>query len=67
MSKNQPAYPVLENLFNSRIRVKVLRFLFRNYPINIGAGDLAKRIQEPAEEIRREMKMLEKMGLVNKN
>lgn len=66
MSKDQVQYPILENLFNSKIRVKVLKFLFRNYPVNIGARDLADRIQEAPENVRKEMKELEKMGLVNK-
>jgi len=68
MSKvqNQAQYLILENLFNSKVRVKVLKFLFRNYPMNIGAGDLAQRIQEPLAIVRKEMKDLQKMGLVNR-
>ena len=65
MSKGQTPYPILENLFNSKTRIKVLKFLFRNYPINIGVGDLANRIQETPQNVRKEMKELEKMGLVN--
>lgn len=57
---------VLEGLFNSKVRVKVLKFLFRNYPANIGVRDLAKRVQEPLELIERELKDLENIGLINK-
>lgn len=66
MSKVQSQHMVLEGLFNSRVRVKVLKFLFRNYPANIGAYDLAKRVQEPIELIKRELGDLEKIGLINK-
>jgi len=66
MSKDRARYPILENLFNSKVRVKVLKFLFRNYPMNIGAGDLARRIQESPGVVRKEMKELQKMGLINK-
>ena len=59
-------YSILENLFNSKIRIKVLKFLFRNYPINIGAGDLAERIQENPGDVREEMRELQKIGLINK-
>ena len=64
MSKNQ--YPVLDNLFNSRLRVKVLKFLFRNYPVRIGIRDLSRRVQESYAAVSREMKVLEKIGLVRR-
>ena len=66
MSKGKSQNPVLENLFKSKIRVKVLKFLFRNYPANVGIRDLAKRIQESVEVTKHELKDLEKMGLINK-
>ena len=64
MSKNKGRYPILEKLFNSRIRVKVLKFLFRNYGVNVGLKDLSRMVQEPLESVRQEMKELQKMGLV---
>lgn len=64
MSKNKKHYPVLESLFNSKTRVKVLKFLFRNYPVTVGVKDLARRIQEKLELVRKEMSDLNKMGLV---
>ena len=66
MSKVQSQHMVLEGLFNSKVRVKVLKFLFRNYPANIGVYDLSKRVQEPIELIKRELMDLENIGLINK-
>ena len=57
----------LDKLFGSRIRVKLLKFLFRNYPGNFSAQELSKRIQEPSEGIKRELKALSELGLINKN
>lgn len=74
MSKNNTSsgatrnpYPVLENLFNSKIRVKVLKYLFRNHPINVGVHDLARRIQEPVELVKKEMQDLQRIGLIKSN
>lgn len=66
MSKPNSSYPVLENLFNSRVRIKVLKFLFRNYPVNIGIKDLSKRVQESLDIVRKEINALEKMSLIKK-
>ena len=64
MSKTQNQYPILENLFNSRPRVKVLKFLFRNYPANVGIRDLSRRTQEQPELIRKEIDKFVKIGLI---
>lgn len=56
----------LDKLFNSRIRVKILKFLFRNNPVEFGAYDLSRRIQEPFGSTRKELMFLAKVGLVNK-
>ena len=66
MSKSQNTYPILDNLFGSKSRVKVLKFLFRNYPVNVSINDLARRVQEPQAVIRQEIKSMEKMGLIKK-
>lgn len=66
MSKGYSEQRILENLFNSRTRIKILKFLFRNYPINIGARDLARRIQEPSEVVQKEIKDLQKIGLLKR-
>lgn len=67
MSKDNSNNHVLENLFNSKIRIKVLKFLFRNYPVNIGIRELARRVQEPLGVARKEIKSLEKIGLIKKS
>lgn len=64
MSKPATPYPILENLFNSKLRVKVLKFLFRNYPVDIEAKDLAQRTQEKPELIRKELGKFVKIGLI---
>lgn len=64
MSKPAIHYPVLEILFNSRARIKVLKFMFRNYPVNIEIKELSKRTQEPLELIRKEIKDMSKIGLI---
>ncbi len=57
---------ILEHLFSSRVRVRTLKFLFRNYPVNFGLKELAKRVQETPEEVRKEIKILDKIGLIKK-
>jgi len=59
-------YPILENLFGSRLRIKVLKFLFRNYPLNVELRELARRVQEPLILVKQEIGNLEKMGLIKK-
>jgi hypothetical protein len=56
--------PILENLLGSRVRVKLLKLLYRQYPSQFAIKDLVKRIQEPAFIARRELKGLEDIGLV---
>ena len=67
MSKVNGRYPVLDNLLGSKTKVKMLKFLFRNYPVDIGLRELARRIQEPLNLVRKEIKNFEKMGLVKKS
>ena len=66
MSKNANNAEILEDLFSSRLRVKVLKFLFRNYPVDFGSKELADRIQESSDAIKGEIKSLESMGLIKK-
>lgn len=61
MSKN-----TLDKLFGSRIRVKLLKFLFRNYPGDFIAPELAKRIQEPLAETKKELSLLAELGVVKR-
>lgn len=60
------ASTTLDKLFGSRIRVKVLKFLFRNYPGNFSPRELSKRIQEPLEETAKELKFLWEIELVKR-
>ena len=61
MSKN-----TLDKLFNSRLRVKLLKFLFRNHPAPFGTKDLSKRIQEPLAKTKKELDFLFDLGLIYK-
>ncbi len=53
MSKN-----ILDELFGSRVRVKILKFFFRNSPSDFSARMLAERIQESPAEVRKEVEKL---------
>ena len=66
MSKNKKYYPVLENLFGSKIRVKTLKFLFRNYPTPVGVRELAVRIQESPSVVKKELAVMQRIGLIKK-
>ncbi|OGN04128.1 MAG: hypothetical protein A2746_01690 [Candidatus Yanofskybacteria bacterium RIFCSPHIGHO2_01_FULL_44_22] len=68
MSKksNQPAKNTLNDLFGSKTRIKILKFLFRNYLSDFNAKDMAKKLQEADIAVNREIKMLVKIGLINK-
>lgn len=61
MSKN-----ILDNLFGSKVRVKMLKFLFRNYPNPVTVGTLSRIIQESPSAVRREVLMLREIGLLKK-
>lgn len=56
--------PILDNLLGSRVRVKLLKLLYRQYPAMFSMPELVKRIQEPAFIARRELKPLQEIGLV---
>lgn len=58
---------ILDKLFGSKIRVKLLKFMFRNYPGNFGAGELSRRVQESFEGTKKELEFLSKLGLIRKN
>lgn len=61
MSKN-----TLDNLFGSKARVKILKFLFRNYPKPIGMRELARHVQEPMHIVQREMRALHSIRVIKK-
>ncbi|MBI2676943.1 MAG: hypothetical protein HYX21_03310 [Candidatus Yanofskybacteria bacterium] len=55
---------VLETLFNSRARVRLLRFLFRNYPQTFTIKELAKHLQEDRLMIKKEVSRLQQIDLL---
>src|SRR3989344_9357937 len=57
---------ILDNLFGSRIMVKILKLLFRNYPGDFLAGELATRIQETYPATKQEIEALIKLRLIKK-
>ncbi len=57
---------ILDNLFGSRIRVKALKFVFRNYPGDFTVGELARRIQETYPATKQEIESLAKLRLIKK-
>lgn len=59
MSKN-----TLDNLFGSKIRVKILKYAFRNYPGDFNIQELSQRIQEPSRGVKREVSNLLRIGLI---
>ncbi len=58
---------LLDTLFGSRIRVKVLKFLFRNYPNDFSISELSKRMQEQPLATRKEIQLLGQIKLVKRN
>ncbi|HTP56653.1 MAG TPA: hypothetical protein VMJ72_00010 [Candidatus Paceibacterota bacterium] len=58
---------ILDNLFGSRVRVKLLRLLFRQYPTTFSMAELSTRIQEPTFIARREIDGLRDIGLVRRS
>lgn len=61
MSKSKD---VLGVLFNSKARVKILKFLFRNAGPSFNVKELAARIQEPPSVVKQEIKKFLEMGLL---
>jgi hypothetical protein len=57
---------ILDNLFGSRVRVKLLKLLYRQNPTTFSMSEFVTRIQEPAFIARRELTVLQDIGLVKK-
>lgn len=64
---NSKSRDILDILFGSKIRVKVLKFLFRNYPNNFSIAELSKRIQESYADIKKEVELLNDIKLIKRN
>lgn len=59
MSKN-----TLEQLFGSRTRLKILRFLFRNEGSVFAIKQLAQHVQESRNIVKKELRELKLIGLI---
>lgn len=59
MSKN-----TLDNLFGSKIRVKILKYAFRNYPSDFNIQELSQRIRESSRGAKSEVDNMLRMGLI---
>lgn len=59
MSKN-----ILESLLGSNLKVKILKYIFRNTPASFSLKEIAGHIQEKPETVRKEIKKLENIGLI---
>lgn len=55
---------VLETLFNSRARIRLLKFLFRNYPKSFTLSEMAKHLQEEKGLVKKEIGRLAQVGLL---
>lgn len=58
--------PVLDNLFGSKIRVKVLKFLYRNYPADFTIREISQRIQESPSATKIEVESLKSLTIVKR-
>ena len=67
MNKSTKPKDALEALLGSRIRVKVLKFLFRNFSSDFSIPELSKRIQESPAAMRKEVNILSQIKLIRKN
>ncbi len=57
---------ILDNLLGSRVRVKLLKLLYRQHPVALPMSELAVRVQEPSFIVRRELSLLQEIKLVRK-
>ena len=56
----------LDNLFGSKARVKILKFLFRNYPADFSLIEVSRRAQESIKDVKKEVKLLTDLGLIKR-
>ena len=55
---------ILETLFGSNLRVKILKFLFRNATASFSLKELANHVQEKPAAVKKEIGNLAAVGLV---
>ena len=56
--------PILDNLFGSKVRVKILKFLYRNFPADFSIREIAQRIQESPSVVKDELALLKTITIV---
>jgi predicted transcriptional regulator with HTH domain len=56
--------PILDNLFGSKARVKVLKFLYRNHPQSFSLGEIARRTQETPTIMKQELALLKSIHVI---
>jgi hypothetical protein len=57
---------ILDNLFSSRVRVKLLKLFYRQHPAELAMSELVVRVQEPAFIVRRELDLLQQLKMIRK-
>ncbi len=57
---------ILDNLFGSRVRLKLLKLLYRQHPTALPMSDLTVRVQEPSFIVRRELQLLRDIKFIHK-
>jgi len=55
---------VLETLFGSRARLRLLKFLFRNYPNGYTVSEITKHLQEDRNIVKKEVENFIQIGLL---
>ena len=58
--------PILDNLFGSKVRVKLLKFLYRNYTADFSIKEISQRIQEIPEVVKKEIQLLQGVNFFKK-
>lgn len=58
------AKSVLETLFGSKLRLKILKFLFRNGTASFTVRELAAHVQDRPAAVKKELADLREIGLV---
>jgi len=57
---------VLDILFDSKAKVKILKYIFRNSEENFSVSDIARHTQENRNLVKREVAKFIEMGLLKK-
>lgn len=60
------AKQILEELFDSKARVKILKFFFRNETGYFNIATISDRVQEKKKVVKREIERLLRVGIIQK-